>query len=183
MFENPTCITGKLWRWQHHCAWAVAHTTGLPEHLLRLTVASSGGTCGAVATTTHDKQMAQSLSPHLMAVTTAACIAFQVCRSKGAGMAGLGGVVRGWAGLRRAVQPSTARCANRQSTAVTQHSAPASSSPSWKFMLLPCGAQYGRVRPGAPTGTLRAAVRSADHTDRWAVNVCGVVMGSPMFVT
>ena len=87
-----------------------------------------------------------------MAVTTAACIAFQVCRSKGAGMVGLGGVVRGWAGLRRAVQPSTARCANRQSTAVTQHSVPASSSPSWKFMLSPCGAQYRRVRPGAPTG-------------------------------
>ena len=74
----------------------------------------------------------------------------------------------------RAVRQSMARCANRQSTAVTQHSAPASSSPSWKFKLLPCGAQYGRVRPGAPTGTLRAAVRSADHTDRWAVNVwCG----------
>ena len=62
----------------------------------------------------------------------------------------------------RAVRPSTARCANRQSTAVTQHSAPASSSPSWPLMLLPSGAQYRRVRPGAPTGTLRAAVRSAD---------------------
>ena len=52
----------------------------------------------------------------------------------------------------RAVRPSTARCANRQSTAVTQHSAPASSSPSWPLMLSPSGAQYRRVRPGAPTG-------------------------------